>query len=99
MVGVQTESHLVVLCMGVAVAVYQTLLDHPYFWTAILGVGLFYYLNQSYKVSSLTQSGPNEPPFVPYTIPFLGSAVAYGIDPLKFMSDCQAKVTLIDIVW
>jgi cytochrome P450 len=33
----------------------------------------------------------NLPPMVSYTIPFLGNAVPYGIDPMKFLKECQAK--------
>ena len=29
---------------------------------------------------------------VPYAIPFLGSAIAYGIDPIKFMQENYEKV-------
>jgi hypothetical protein len=29
---------------------------------------------------------------VPYTIPFLGNTIAYGVDPIKFLMDCKAKV-------
>lgn len=38
------------------------------------------------------------PPMVPYAIPFLGSAIAYGIDPIKFMQENYEKVTLIIFV-
>ena len=35
---------------------------------------------------------PNEPPMVFHWFPLVGSAVTYGKDPVKFFSDCQAKV-------
>lgn len=34
----------------------------------------------------------NEPPVVFHYLPVFGSAVAYGMDPFKFFSDCQKKV-------
>ncbi len=34
----------------------------------------------------------NAPPHVPSSIPFLGSAISYGIDPVKFLTDAQKKV-------
>ncbi len=34
----------------------------------------------------------NEPPVVFHWLPFIGSALAYGEEPIKFLSDCQAKV-------
>ncbi|CAG8805855.1 25_t:CDS:2, partial [Racocetra persica] len=33
----------------------------------------------------------NEPPMVPYWIPFIGSAVTMGIDPIKFYRDKQKE--------
>ena len=36
--------------------------------------------------------GFNLPPIVPYSIPFLGSAIQYGMDPVVFLKDCRAKV-------
>lgn len=38
----------------------------------------------------------NEPPVVFHWLPFIGSTVTYGIDPFKFFSDCQAKVSVRD---
>lgn len=32
------------------------------------------------------------PPLVPYWIPFLGSALQYGKDPIGFLTECQQKV-------
>ena len=41
---------------------------------------------------------------VPYAIPFLGSAIAYGIDPVKFMQENYEKVEkfhllILFLVW
>ncbi|CAG8611518.1 3577_t:CDS:2 [Paraglomus occultum] len=33
----------------------------------------------------------NEPPMVPYWIPFLGSAIRVGTDPIRFYQECQEK--------
>ena len=37
-------------------------------------------------------SKPNEPPVVFHWIPFVGSAVTYGMDPVKFLQSCREKV-------
>ena len=34
----------------------------------------------------------NEPPVVFHWLPFIGSAVSYGQEPIRFLSECQAKV-------
>ena len=36
----------------------------------------------------------NEPPVVFHWLPFIGSTVTYGIDPFKFLFQCQAKVRI-----
>ncbi|CAG8609735.1 8948_t:CDS:2 [Paraglomus brasilianum] len=33
----------------------------------------------------------NEPPMVPYWLPFLGSAIRVGTNPIKFYQECQEK--------
>lgn len=35
---------------------------------------------------------PKEPPVVFHLLPFIGSTVAYGIDPFKFFFACREKV-------
>ena len=35
---------------------------------------------------------PNEPLVVFHWLPFVGSAISYGQEPIKFLDDCQAKV-------
>lgn len=32
------------------------------------------------------------PPLVPHWIPYIGNAVAYGMDPYKFFAESQRKV-------
>lgn len=34
----------------------------------------------------------HEPPVVFHWVPVIGSTITYGIDPLKFFAQCQAKV-------
>lgn len=34
-------------------------------------------------------NNPNLPPLVAYTLPFVGSAVPFGVQPIKFLQDCQ----------
>lgn len=42
-------------------------------------------------IQQLYLANPHEPPVVFHWIPFLGSTVAYGIDPYKFFFDCREK--------
>jgi hypothetical protein len=35
---------------------------------------------------------PYEPPVVFHWLPIIGSTITYGMDPLKFFAQCQAKV-------
>ena len=35
---------------------------------------------------------PHEPPLVFHWVPVIGSTLAYGIDPFRFLFDCKAKV-------
>ena len=37
---------------------------------------------------------PNEPPIVFHWVPFVGSTIAYGMDPYKFFFACRKKVRL-----
>lgn len=50
----------------------------------------------------------NEPPVVPYLIPFIGSMVTFGMNPMKFLQENREKVCtrthssihqLTQIVW
>ena len=34
----------------------------------------------------------HNPPLVLHYIPYLGNAIAYGMDPYKFFADCKEKV-------
>lgn len=34
----------------------------------------------------------NEPPVVPYLVPFIGSMISFGMNPLKFLEDNREKV-------
>ncbi len=43
-----------------------------------------------YKILSIKQEKSNVPPHVPSSIPFLGSAIEYGIDPVAFLIKCKA---------
>ena len=43
-----------------------------------------------------SKSTEKEPPMVPYSVPFLGNAIAYGIDPIKFLKECNEKVFFLD---
>jgi sterol 14-demethylase len=51
----------------------------------LTGLVLIFALIYSFRTSI-----ENQPPMVKYSIPFLGSAIPYGIDPVKFLQDCAA---------
>lgn len=55
--------------------------------TTVLLTGLVLIIAVIYSLKAPSQ---NQPPMVKYSIPFLGSAVPYGIDPIKFLQDCAA---------
>ncbi|CAG8479027.1 18524_t:CDS:2 [Gigaspora margarita] len=57
----------------------------PYFKGASVNTILF--MTASFYVSPRQ----NEPPLVPYWIPFIGSAITMGIDPIKFYRDRQKE--------
>ncbi|CAG8605136.1 5847_t:CDS:2, partial [Gigaspora rosea] len=57
----------------------------PYFKGASVNTILF--MTASFYV----RPRQNEPPLVPYWIPFIGSAVTMGIDPIKFYRDRQKE--------
>lgn len=43
-------------------------------------------------ISQLFLPKSDEPPVVPHWVPFIGNAVAYGMDPYNFLVRCQKKV-------
>ncbi|KAF2422625.1 14 alpha-demethylase [Tothia fuscella] len=42
-------------------------------------------------LKQLLVKNPNEPPIVFHVVPFIGSTIEYGIDPVKFFDKCKAK--------
>ncbi|KAI8928207.1 cytochrome P450 [Entophlyctis helioformis] len=56
---------------------------------SLVGAVVFYHLLA--MVTAKKTYDKNAPPMVPHTIPFLGNAIAYGIDPVKFLQENQAK--------
>ena len=62
---------------------------------AIIGAGLIAFAVLIIIVNVLVQlisKNPNEPPVVFHWVPFIGSTIAYGIDPYKFFFACREKV-------
>ena len=43
----------------------------------------------------ITGRTPGEPPLIPYLVPFLGSAISYGVDPFKFFAECCQRVNVL----
>lgn len=39
----------------------------------------------------------HEPPVVFHWVPIIGSTLTYGVDPIKFFFDCQAKVSFFTL--
>ena len=46
----------------------------------------------TYVLLQVSFKRTHEPPLVFHWFPFIGSTIAYGIDPFKFFAECQAKV-------
>jgi cytochrome P450 len=67
--------------MGAIVDIVQ-----EHYLTILIGLVVVLFLS-----SKSTKKASNEPPMVPYSIPFLGNAIPYGIDPVQFLKDCQKK--------
>lgn len=40
----------------------------------------------------------DEPPIVFHWVPFVGSAIIYGQDPVKFLKNCQEKVGALLVI-
>lgn len=57
--------------------------------TVILGLTLVILVNGAKQVLFRKR---NEPPVVFHWLPFVGSAISYGQEPIRFLDDCQAKV-------
>ncbi|KAI8904122.1 cytochrome P450 [Gorgonomyces haynaldii] len=57
---------------------FAEFVSNNYVLTIGIAVILLYLLTPSKKAA-------NTPPMVPYTIPFVGSAIEYGVDPIGFM--------------
>jgi sterol 14-demethylase len=61
-----------------------------YYTTGILLVSIF--LN---VINQLVFYSRKEPPVVFHWVPFIGSTVAYGMDPYQFFFACRAKVSVL----
>lgn len=57
--------------------------------TVIFGLTLVVLVNGAKQVLFRKR---NEPPVVFHWLPFVGSAISYGQEPMRFLNDCQAKV-------
>jgi sterol 14-demethylase len=55
-------------------------------------VGFFALLIVGNVFKQLLFKNPKEPPVVFHIVPFIGSTIEYGIDPVKFFDKCKAKV-------
>ncbi|CAA90803.1 Lanosterol 14-alpha demethylase erg11 [Schizosaccharomyces pombe] len=55
----------------------------------LLSIALAWYVG--YIINQLTSRNSKRPPIVFHWIPFVGSAVAYGMDPYVFFRECRAK--------
>jgi len=65
---------------------------------ALCGIGFIAFIVLSVILNILQQllfKDPTKPPLVFHYFPFFGSTVVYGMDPYKFFSDCQEKVSFL----
>ncbi|KKA26386.1 hypothetical protein TD95_001391 [Thielaviopsis punctulata] len=61
---------------------------------AQIAVGVVAFVTLSIALNVVKQilfKNPNRPPVVFHLIPFIGSTVTYGMDPIKFFDDCRKK--------
>ncbi|KAI9201870.1 cytochrome P450 [Polychytrium aggregatum] len=58
---------------------------------AALAVVVFISLLTSKSEAEPLPKGAKLPPHVPTAIPFFGAAVQFGVQPIKFLQECQAK--------
>lgn len=83
--------------MGLLATIIEPLhrqLSYP-FVGAIIGGALVSFIVLAIVINVLSQllfKNPNEPPLVFHWVPYVGSTIAYGIDPYHFFFHCQRKV-------
>ena len=85
--------------MGLFAAIVEPLLVQSSYRSvaAIIGGGLISLLVLAIVINVLSQllfRNANEPPLVFHWLPYIGSTIAYGIDPYDFFFRCQRKVLL-----
>jgi hypothetical protein len=59
---------------------------------ALIALGAVALLLVGNVLKQLLFKNPNEPPVVFHLVPFIGSTITYGIDPVKFFFNCKKKV-------
>lgn len=83
--------------MGLLSTLVEPLCDQLAFRStaAVIGAGLIAFLVLVVVLNVLQQlifRNPDEPPVVFHWVPFVGSTIAYGIDPYNFFFACREKV-------
>lgn len=64
---------------------------------AALGFASFVVAIIANVLSQLLLKDPSKPPVVFHWVPFIGNAVPFGKDPIKFYNECRAKVPIHSI--
>ncbi|KAJ2999619.1 Lanosterol 14-alpha-demethylase [Globomyces sp. JEL0801] len=73
--------------MGILTTFIQSLDSSEIYSIVFIGIISLVLYNVAFK----SKADPNLPPMVPYTIPLVGSAIQYGINPIKFLEGCREK--------
>ncbi|KAJ3333255.1 Lanosterol 14-alpha-demethylase [Blyttiomyces sp. JEL0837] len=60
--------------------------------TALVAVVIMAIVSSLVRSSSSAKSKKNMPPHVPYNLPFIGSTVPYGVQPVEFLQLQQQKI-------
>lgn len=69
---------------AIGYSMYTLIVTNVIFWLTLVIL-----LNGAKQVLFRKQK---EPPVVFHWLPFIGSAISYGQEPIRFLNDCQAKV-------
>ncbi|KAJ3372349.1 hypothetical protein HDU91_003959 [Kappamyces sp. JEL0680] len=77
--------------MGFLTNVYEEISSGQIGQNSVLALTMAVVLICTLLLGQKSSAASDEPPVVPYSIPFLGSAIPYGIDPVKFMQENQKR--------
>ena len=79
-----------------SLAVFRSIFD-GHAWSIVAALTFILVLTLLANVLQQTLlKNSSDPPLVFHWVPVIGSTITYGIDPFKFIFQCQAKVRICD---